>query len=103
MSGSVLSDWKYSVSTQLQKYLYRKGKVKTFSYDVSSMGQTFVLDVTPDPSFYNMTSQQAGVQSGDFVQINHLDRMATYQIKEIEYYAEPSDMWMAKLLKISAD
>lgn len=100
MSASVFSDWKYRVSTQLQKYLYRKGKIKTFSYDACNMGQTFVLDAISDTSVCLMTSQQVGVRSGDFVQINHPDKMTTYQIEEIEYYAEPSDIWMAKLLHI---
>lgn len=102
MSVSVCSDWKYSVSEQFLKHLNRKGRTKTFSYVASNIGQTFVLDIAPDSSFCYMTSLQAGVQSGDCVEIYHPDQMITYQIQEIEYYAEPSDMWMAKLLKIEA-
>ena len=103
MNASVFSDWKYSVSTQFQKHLYRKGKTKTFSYDACDIGQAFVLESTLDSSFYYMTSLQSGVRSGDCVQIYYPDKIITYRIQEIEYYSEPSDMWIAILLKIGVD
>lgn len=103
MSVSVFSDWKYSVAEQFQKYLHIKGEVKTFIYVVCNFGQSFVLDPTPDPTVCYMTSQQANVKTGDRVQIYYPDEMTSYWIQEIEYYAEPSDMWVAKLLKIEAE
>jgi|GEM_PF-1333071 len=103
MTVSVFSSWKYSISNQFQKYLQRKDSAKTFGYAASNVGETFVLDTTPNPSLSYMTSLQAGVQLGDYIQIYHPDKMTTYQIQEIEYYREPSDMWMAKLLKVDVD
>lgn len=101
MNTPILFDWKkYSISEHLQKYLLRKNKTKTFSYDACDIGKNLVLEADPDARLYYMTSLQAGVQLGDCVRINHRDEITTYQIQEIEYYTEPVDMWMANVLQI---
>lgn len=103
MNVSEFYDWKYHISNQFKKYLQREESTKTFRYAASNIGETFALDTTPNPRLSYMTSLQAGVHLGDYIQIYHPDSTTTYQIQEIEYYAEPSDMWMAKLSKVDAD
>lgn len=103
MSVSVFSDWKYSVVEKFQKHLSRENKTRIFTYIACNAGQTFVLDLTPDTNTCYMTSQQAGVKSGDQVQIYDPDKISTYQIQEIEYYENPSDAWIAKLQKIATE
>lgn len=100
MTVSVFSNWKHSISKQLQKCLYRTGIPKLYRYDVYNLGFSFELDTTLEPRYYYMTSQRPGVLIGDYIGINHPKGMTTYQVKEIDYYEEPPDMWMAKLLHI---
>lgn len=103
MSISVFSDWKYNLVEKFQKHLSRADKTRIFTYIASNVGQTFVLDLAPDANICYMTSQQAGVQLGDRIQIYAPDKVANYQIQEIEYYEKPSDAWIAKLQKIATE
>lgn len=48
-----------------------------------------------------MTSQGKGLRKGDYLLLK--DREAQpirYRIEEIDYYADPSDMWMASLRRV---
>lgn len=100
MNIPISFNWKnYSIFEQIN-YLFRRNKTKIFSYDFCGIGENFVLEADLNTRSYYMTSLQAGAQLGDCVQIHHLDKTTTYQIQEIEYYTEPSDMWMARLLQI---
>ncbi len=48
-----------------------------------------------------MTAQGLPVQPGDHIEITQPDRCTQYQVDTIEYYSEPSDMWIATLYRIS--
>lgn len=101
MSTLELPNWQSSVFEWCQKHLLGRNEAKIFSYDACNIGQTFALETNSDAGFTYMTCQQAGMQAGDWVRMMHPHKTTMYQIQEIEYYEEPSDMWMAKLRKFA--
>ncbi|MGJ5673905.1 MAG: hypothetical protein ACR9NN_09890 [Nostochopsis sp.] len=44
-----------------------------------------------------MTAQCKGVKRGDWILLENDSRFYRYQVEEIDYYSEPSDMWIALL------
>lgn len=101
MNIPILFNWEeYSLSEQIYKYLFRKNKIKTFSYDACDIDKNLVLEADKKTRSYYMTSLKAGVKLGDCIKIKYPDKMTTYKIQKIEYYTEPAGMWMANLLQI---
>jgi hypothetical protein len=47
-----------------------------------------------------MTSFGAGIKIDDFIIVDKMNS-ATYQVVNIDYYLNPSDMWIAVLRKCS--
>ncbi|WP_249369771.1 hypothetical protein [Acaryochloris marina] len=48
-----------------------------------------------------MTSCKANVRKGDVIHICDTGQQSEYRIDEIDYYSDPSDMWIAKLRMVS--
>jgi hypothetical protein len=69
------------------------------------MGCEFVIEPYMDePGCFVMTSQRAGVKTGDFVTIAGTQQIQSYQVMEIDYYCgEVPDMWIAKLVPAEVD
>jgi len=44
-----------------------------------------------------MTAQCKGVKRGDWIILEDNGRSYRYQVEQIDYYSEPSDMWIALL------
>lgn len=67
-------------------------KIKNHNYTNLVHEQDFFLEFSPDDKSgvsVNMTGQ-GNIQVGDTITIK-------FQVVEVEYYAEPHDMWRAKL------
>jgi MioC protein len=46
-----------------------------------------------------MTGQRRGIRKGDWIILNQSDAPTRYRVQEIDYYASPSDMWIALLVR----
>lgn len=75
---------------------------KTYHYNFYDFQTNFVIhSLAENRDTYAMTAQGAHVQPGDFIEITQPEYNAKYQVDHIEYYSEPSDMWIAVLHPIS--
>lgn len=88
--------------------LYRERQVvfrrapKTYCYHFNDMGQGFVInEIEGKSGYYHMTAQCTGVKLGDYIEIVQAKRSIKYQVEYIDYYSEPSDMWIGVLNKVS--
>ena len=97
MTFFTASEWKQSITEQVHIF-NRAERAKTYSYDACNIDVDFSLDAILGTRFFCMTAQMSGVLPDDCIEINHQNGIEIYQVKEIEYYEEPSDMWIAKLL-----
>lgn len=78
-----------------------KRPLKTFHHHPDDVNQGFVIDSVDDqPGYYHMTVHGPRVRLGESIEIVQSEEYSTYHVDEIEYYSEPSDMWMAVLRKI---
>lgn len=50
-----------------------------------------------------MTGQGEDVDRGDYILLQYGSDCVRYQVKEIDYYAKPPDMWIALLKKQTID
>jgi hypothetical protein len=86
----------YSISSLLQDW---KQKLKTHHYQASGRGVDFFLEESSDNSkeFY-MTSHKSRVKKTDLIKIHGSSGSQTYKVLDIDYYTDPSEMWMARLV-----
>jgi hypothetical protein len=78
---------------------YKKLKAKFYGNTTSEDGESFVLEpINEDLSVYCMTGFGAGLKVNDFIAIDKMN-LTTYQVVKIDYYLDPSDMWIAQLQK----
>lgn len=79
-----------------------KRKVKTHDYRRSDRGSHYVFESTDDGIGGYMTAQGNNIQSGEYLLLQDEDRQNSclYRVEEIDYYSNPSDMWIAKLKKV---
>lgn len=78
----------------------RPRKSRVHRYEYSALSSDFCIETAPDQSGFFMTSCKAGVQKGDLVHIGDVDGFSEYRVDEIDFYSNPSDMWIAKLRMI---
>lgn len=75
---------------------------RTFYFNSDDTSQRFVISkVEQEADYYYMTAQGSHIKSGDTIKIMQYEQSSTFQVVDIEYYSEPSDMWIALLHKIS--
>lgn len=89
-------------SSALQNFLKQfKRPLKTFHHNPDDVQQGFVIDsIEGKPGFIHLTVHGQKVNLGESIEIEQSGQYLTYQVDDIEYYGEPSDMWMAVLHKI---
>jgi hypothetical protein len=70
---------------------------KIHDYRQYESGIDYVFELVDNTDIGYMTGQGTGIKPGDYLLllINH--QVCKYQIKEIDYYSNPSDMWIASL------
>ncbi|NJM67342.1 MAG: hypothetical protein HC851_17535 [Acaryochloris sp. RU_4_1] len=74
---------------------------RTYHYNFDELGQSFVInEIEGTSGCYHMTAQGPRVKLGDSIEIRQLERTSKYQVNDIEYYGEPSDMWIALLREV---
>jgi hypothetical protein len=78
-------------------------KKKTYDYTDYVCGRDYVFELIEDkPDSCYMTAQSKGIKLGDRIILKNGSTIGLYEIAEIEYYSEPSDMWMALVTKVKS-
>lgn len=72
----------------------RKGKVH--DYTGYQAGVEYVFEMTSQDGGY-MTGQGHNLKVGDYVLLSRGTKVDRYQVEQVEYYSQPSDMWIALL------
>lgn len=80
-------------------------KKETHDYTRLTCGHDYVFDPAREGDLTNiyMTAQGKGVKRGDYIVLQNGSCHEKYQVEEIDYYSEPSNMWMALLRKVTAN
>ena len=75
--------------------------LRTFHHTLDSNSPEFFIDSIDDqPGFYQMTSQGPRLRIGQSIEVEQSGQYQTYQVDDIEFYNEPSDIWTAVLHRI---
>lgn len=74
---------------------------KTHDYTRFRNGQDYVFETTDNGSRGYMTGQGKGLKPGDVLLLGGRSHPVRYEIEEINYYANPHDMWIARLKRLS--
>lgn len=72
-------------------------KQKTHDYTSQVSGQDYVFESIEDDTKGYMTAQGKGIAVGDFITLQDGTETYHYQVEQIDYYSNPSDMWTAVL------
>lgn len=99
MSVALISKQK---SSSLQNFILKlRTPLRTFHHQPDGINSEFIINSIEDqPGFYHITAQGPRVKLGESIEIEQSGQYQTYQIDDVEYYSEPSDMWMAMMHSI---
>lgn len=75
-------------------------KQKTYDYTRQIRGQDYVFEQVENDTKGYMTGQGKGIAVGDFITLQDGAEVCCYQVEQIDYYANPSDMWTAVLKRV---
>lgn len=73
---------------------------KIHDYSRLIWGKDYVFEVRKEGIEGCMTGIGKGIKSHDYIILQHESESYKYQIEEINYYSEPSDMWIALLKQV---
>ncbi len=90
-------DW---LSTMLPSATSSKPVRKTHDYRKYQPALDYFFDPIEEGNGGYMTAQGKGIKQGDYLVLQESSGSCVYQIEEIEYYTNPPEMWMAKLVKV---
>ena len=91
-----------SIFLSLSKFVsdkIKQQKYKIHDYTDAEYGKEYVFESAKSYTQGYMTARGKGVKRGDYIIIRNASQSHCYQVKEIDYYSNPSDMWMAFLQK----
>jgi hypothetical protein len=69
---------------------------RTHNYTRQRAGENYVIEPIEGDRF-SMTGYGAGIRPGDFILLQEESRSVRYRVEQIDYYADPLDLWMALL------
>ncbi|BAY17687.1 hypothetical protein NIES2109_02690 [Nostoc sp. HK-01] len=75
-------------------------KYKTHDYSQFVKGRDYVFESINQGLEGQMTGVGKGIQPCDYIILRRGVELTRYQVEEIDYYADPPDMWMALLKKV---
>lgn len=78
-------------------WLQRSSKVH--DYTRYQQNSDYAFESAGESDEHYMTGQGCGVRQGDRILLCQDGQTKTYQVRSIEYYASPSDVWTALLIK----
>lgn len=76
---------------------YRKARIH--NYTSYTYGRDYAFDEIQDGSQAYMTAYGRGIKRGDYITIRREKIKIQYQVEQIDYYSNPSDLWIALLVK----
>jgi hypothetical protein len=76
---------------------HRKGRVH--HYTSYKCGRDYAFDEIQDGSQAYMTAYGYGVKPGDYITICRDKVKIQYKVEQIDYYSNPSDLWIALLVR----
>lgn len=77
-----------------------KQKQKIYDYRQLIEGQDYIFESIEGGDRAYITGQEKNIKRGDYLILS--DRFH-YQVEEIDYYANPPDMWIALLKRVLID
>jgi ribosome biogenesis protein Nip4 len=86
------------VNLIVKKLKHKKKKTHDFTKYVR--GNDYVFEIAEDSMKAYMTAQTKDVKCGDYIILQIGSESCRYQVEQIDYYANPSDMWMALIRKV---
>lgn len=87
-------DWLSTISFSGNK---SKPQPKIHDYSHSVDGSDYILESLPESLKVCMTGFGKGIKPNDYIMLQKGCESDYYQVEEINYYADPSDMWIALL------
>ncbi|MBH8576849.1 hypothetical protein I8752_28460 [Nostocaceae cyanobacterium CENA369] len=73
---------------------------KIHDYSRLVRGKDYVFEFLTEGTEAQMTGIGKGLKAQDYIILKHGSLTCRYQIVQIDYYSEPSDMWMALLKRV---
>ena len=86
--------------TELIRKKSGKNRHKTHNYIGHDAGVDYIFEPAKADEFCHLISQGRRIKCGDFIVLGDTANPRQYQVKGIEYYSNPSDMWIAALAPI---
>jgi hypothetical protein len=77
----------------------KRRKPRTYNYTKLTRGQDYFFESIEEGTKGYLTKQGQKVQPGDYIILREENNTFRYKIEEIDYYSNPSDMWIALLKK----
>lgn len=74
-------------------------KVRVHNYTSYKFGKDYAFDEIHDGSQAYMTAYGRGIKPGDWITICREQVKIQYKVEQIDYYANPSNLWIALLIK----
>ncbi|MEH2386836.1 MAG: hypothetical protein V7K14_13890 [Nostoc sp.] len=81
--------------------LKQKNKIHDYSQQV--WGTDYVFERLNEGIMGYMTGVGKTIKPGDRIILRQDCQSSQYQVQEIDYYSDPSDMWMALLKQVPID
>lgn len=78
---------------------FKKQQQKTHDYTKLVYGTDYIFEWLEERQQAQMTAQGRGIKSGDRIILKNYAVTEIYTVEEIDYYSNPSDMWMGLLCK----
>lgn len=72
---------------------------KVYDYTQHQPDLDYIIEPAERPGQCYMTGQGKKIRPGDRILLQHNQQHQTYIVKEIDYYTNPSNMWIALLEK----
>jgi hypothetical protein len=85
--------------------LGKESKLKNKVHDYSQLvaGQDYILEILEEGMGAYMTATGKGVKPQDYIILQSGYQNYRYKVEAIDYYTDPSDMWMALLKQVRFD
>ncbi len=87
--------------TNLVLKTLKQKKHNTHDFTECVRGSDYVFEIAEDPMKAYMTAQSKDVKCDDYIILQIGSESCRYQVEQIDYYANPSDMWMALIKKVT--
>ncbi|MBD2166712.1 hypothetical protein H6G04_20170 [Calothrix membranacea FACHB-236] len=80
-----------------------KQKHKIHDYSQLISGRDYVFDALHGGLGGYMTGTGKGIKTSDYILVQSGCKPYQYQVEEIDYYSNPSDMWIALVKQVKFD